>query len=155
MNKLIYLALSALIAFASCETSQPAENATTETSTESDSKTVKGIDFFEGSWSDALAKAKEENKLIFLDISASWCGPCKELKRTTFKDQTVGDYYNDRFINVELDGEKGDGIALVEKYRLRAYPSLYFVDGEEKIVQQTTGFLPAEQFLQFGKSVVK
>lgn len=36
-----------------------------------------GIKFDDGNFSSLLAKAKKENKLIFLDAYASWCGPCK------------------------------------------------------------------------------
>ncbi|MBW6479654.1 MAG: thioredoxin family protein [Bacteroidales bacterium] len=39
-----------------------------------------GMVFFTGTWDEALAQAKKENKLIFLDIYASWCAPCKMLK---------------------------------------------------------------------------
>lgn len=52
-----------------------------------------GIQFFEGSYAVALAKAKAENKLLFVDIYASWCGPCKRLKATTFRDPEVGAYF--------------------------------------------------------------
>ena len=48
------------------------------------------ISFHQGSWSEALDLAKNENKLIFLNISASWCGPCKLLKSQTFKDAEAG-----------------------------------------------------------------
>lgn len=33
---------------------------------------AQGIKFFEGTWSEALAKAKKENKLIFVDCYANW-----------------------------------------------------------------------------------
>ena len=29
------------------------------------------------SFSEALKKAKEENKMVFVDCYTSWCGPCK------------------------------------------------------------------------------
>ncbi|NJN28688.1 MAG: DUF255 domain-containing protein [Cyclobacteriaceae bacterium] len=49
-----------------------------------------GIVFYAGNWEEALALAQQENKLIFLNISASWCGPCKLLKNKTFPDTEVG-----------------------------------------------------------------
>ena len=45
-----------------------------------------GIVFHDGTWEEALALAKEKDLPIFLDISASWCGPCKLLKNNTFPD---------------------------------------------------------------------
>ena len=38
----------------------------------------KGVQFLEISYEQALAKAKAENKRIFIDCYASWCAPCKE-----------------------------------------------------------------------------
>ncbi len=83
----------------------------------SDKKEASGIDFYTGSWEEALQQAKMEGKPIFLDISASWCGPCKMLKANTFSNMKVGEYYNTHFINVAVDGEEGEGIQLASKYR--------------------------------------
>src|SRR5436189_3874751 len=87
-----------------------------------------GIQFYEGSWSSALQKAKTENKPIFLDIYASWCGPCKMLKKKSFTDKQVGNFFNASYVNVSLDGEKGDGKILAEKFRITGYPSLIILD---------------------------
>ena len=43
-----------------------------------------GVDFFEGSFKAALAKAKKENKLVMFDAYTTWCGPCKVLKTKVF-----------------------------------------------------------------------
>ncbi|MDX1666390.1 MAG: thioredoxin family protein, partial [Saprospiraceae bacterium] len=39
--------------------------------------TAQGIAFFEGTWKEALAAAKEQEKVIFVDAYTTWCGPCK------------------------------------------------------------------------------
>jgi uncharacterized protein YyaL (SSP411 family) len=59
-------------------------------------------------------KAKKENKLIFVDAYASWCGPCKLMVKNIFPLKTVGDYYNSHFINAKIDMEKGEGIELAK-----------------------------------------
>ena len=41
----------------------------------------------------ALAKAKAENKLIFIDAYAVWCGPCKVMARDIFPLKEVGDFF--------------------------------------------------------------
>ena len=70
-------------------------------------KESRGIDFFPGSWNEALELAKKEDKLIFLDAYASWCGPCKSMQKKVFPTDKVGEYFNARFINVKIDMEKG------------------------------------------------
>ncbi len=113
----------------------------------------KGINFHSGTWNEVLELAKKENKLIFLDISASWCPPCKMLKKITFPNEKVGEYYNANFINVALDGEKNEGATLARKYGLTAYPTLFFIDGNGTVVAKTTGYHGADDFLELGKKV--
>jgi thioredoxin 1 len=67
------------------------------------------INFIENSWSEALKQAAAKNKYIFVDAYASWCGPCKMLKATTFRNSKVAEFYNSNFINVAIEwkGETG------------------------------------------------
>jgi len=113
-----------------------------------------GMKFFEGSWEEALAQAKEEDKLIFLDAYASWCGPCKLLKRNVFTQETVGDLYNESFINYAMDMEKGQGPLVARQYRVTAYPTLLFVDGDGNVVKKAVGYHPTDHFLALGKEVL-
>ncbi|MGB4204989.1 MAG: thioredoxin family protein [Bacteroidales bacterium] len=112
-----------------------------------------GIDFFKGTWDEALKKAKKENKLIFLDVFAAWCGPCKRLDALTFSDQEVGKYYNKHFINFKANGEKDEGLLLRQRYSVRAYPTLLFIDHTGAVVKAASGFRPPENFIELGKSV--
>jgi len=115
--------------------------------------TQPGINFFEGTWDEALALAKKENKLIFLDVYATWCGPCKRLSAQTFPDPEVGKYYNERFINVKVDGEKGEGLTLRQRYGVRGYPTLLFINYKGEVVHKTAGFRDPQRFIDLGKSV--
>lgn len=114
-----------------------------------------GIQFFEGSWEEALQKAKDEDKAIFLDVFASWCGPCKLLKNETFPDAKTGKYFNENFINVSLDGEKGEGISLARELGVRAYPSLFIVNANGQAVLYYAGYLGANDLVEFGKAGIQ
>ena len=113
----------------------------------------KGISFFDGSWEDALKLAKKENKLIFLDVYATWCGPCRRLSSLTFPDPEVGKYFNERFINVKIDGEKGEGPMIRQRYQVRGYPTLLFINHKGEVIHRTSGFRDPERFLELGRSV--
>src|SRR4051812_29883525 len=91
-----------------------------------------GVRFSNISWPEAISLAKKENKLIFLDAYASWCGPCKWMDRNVFPAEEVGRLYNANFINLRIDMEKGVGIDLAKKYGVRAFPTYLFIndDGE-------------------------
>jgi thioredoxin 1 len=114
-----------------------------------------GIQFHKGTWAEALALAKKDNKLVFLDVYASWCGPCKKLKKRTFSNNKVGAYFNEHFINVSLDGEMDEGVNVSSQYNVTSYPSLYLINGDGKIISKAEGFLSANEIIKFGKSVIK
>ena len=110
-----------------------------------------GIAFYKGTWAEVLTKAKQENKLIFLDIYATWCGPCKKLKKYTFASKKTGLYFNTHFINISLDGEEGAGAALATFYEITNYPSLLFINGEGKVVSRTDGYMGDKELINYGK----
>ncbi|GGG18628.1 hypothetical protein GCM10011344_19030 [Dokdonia pacifica] len=114
----------------------------------------KGISFFKGSWEEALIKAKEENKYVFVDFYATWCAPCKQLKRTSFKDRKVGDYYNKNFINVSIDAESREGIKIARRYGVSSYPTLIITDYNGKKRTKTTGFKKPHILINFGRRIV-
>lgn len=114
-----------------------------------------GIKFHKGTWAEALAAAKAQDKLIFMDCYTSWCGPCKAMAANVFPLEEVGNYYNNNFINVKMDMEKGEGRQLSQEYNVRAYPTLLFIDGDGKVVHSSKGGKPAEQFISLGKAALK
>lgn len=109
-----------------------------------------GIQFQELSLKDAMAKAKKEHKLIFVDVYTTWCGPCKMLKKNTFPDQKLGDYYNKNFISIAADAEKGEWIEFAEKNAVQGYPTMMILDADGKVIDRTMGYMPAEPLLKFG-----
>ncbi|MCB0550429.1 MAG: thioredoxin fold domain-containing protein [Phaeodactylibacter sp.] len=113
-----------------------------------------GIDFSKSNWKDILAKAKAEDKAIFMDAYTTWCGPCKMMSRQVFTDASVGTFYNENFINAKIDMEAGEGIELAELYEVRAYPTLLFIDGDGQLLHRAVGYHDAEQFVKLGRDAL-
>lgn len=107
----------------------------------------KGIRFTEGSWADILSEAKKQNKLIFIDIYTTWCGPCKLMSAKVFTDTNVGEKFNESFINYKIDAEKGEGIELAKNYAITAYPTYLFVNSSGELVYRALGAMPADKFI--------
>lgn len=107
-----------------------------------------GISFQQGGFQDMLDKAKAENKLIFMDVYTTWCGPCKMLDRNTFSDAQVGGKFNASFVNYKLDAEKGEGISVASRYAVRAYPNMLFINGQGEVVHRVVGYRPPEELLK-------
>lgn len=115
-------------------------------------ETEEGIEFSHITFKEAKEIAKKENKLIFIDCYASWCGPCKRMAATSFKDANVGEIYNNNFINLKIDMEKDpEGPELARLFRIQAYPTLVFVDGNGKVKQKEIGMLSATQLIALAK----
>jgi len=107
----------------------------------------KGIDFKDISFEEALALAEKENKLVFLDAYAVWCGPCKMMDRTTFRSEKVGRLFNKNFINIKIDMEKGEGPALARKYQVTAYPTFFVLNPDGKMVKRIIGYMGEDQLI--------
>jgi len=99
----------------------------------------RSIRFTEKTWAEIQSMARKENKLIFLDAFASWCGPCKWMAANVFTNDTVADYFNKTFICAKIDMEKGEGITLARQFEVRAYPTLLFIDTAGNMVHKKVG----------------
>jgi thiol-disulfide isomerase/thioredoxin len=112
------------------------------------------IRFEQGTWAQILEKAQIENKLIFLDAYAEWCGPCKWMAKNTFTDPEVAKFYNMNFVNAKIDMEKGEGVELAKKFTVRAYPTLLYISPDEAIAHRTCGAATPDVFLSMGETAL-
>jgi thioredoxin 1 len=113
-----------------------------------------GIAFKHISLEDAKKQAEKTGKLIFIDAYTSWCGPCKRMAATTFKDEKVAKYFNENFISLKIDVEKdADGPEIEKMYKIQAYPTLLFINGKGKLVKNIVGFQEADKLMSIAKSV--
>ncbi len=115
---------------------------------------AEGIEFFKGTWKEALAEAERTNKLVFVDAYTSWCGPCKRMAKEIFPLKDVGEFYNANFINMKMDMEKGEGRTVRSKYNVNAFPTFLFVDHSGKLQYMSKGGKPADRFIGMGKTAL-
>ena len=116
---------------------------------------AQGIEFFHGTWKEALAEAQKEDKILFVDSYTTWCGPCKRMSKNVFTQSQVGDFFNDNFINLKLDMEKADGRTFGAQYPVSAYPTLFFLDSQGNILKKITGGQQAEALINHGQVAIK
>ncbi|MBL4704739.1 MAG: FHA domain-containing protein [Flavobacteriales bacterium] len=113
-----------------------------------------GIQFQSISMEKALAKAEKENKLVFIDISTSWCAWCKHLTKNVFPDKELGEFMNEHFVSIKLDGEKGTGQELMSKYNLKGFPAMLFLSADDKMLEIIPGAVDAIQIMKVGEKAV-
>lgn len=111
------------------------------------------IKFQDIPFKDLIAKAKKENKLVFIDAYASWCGPCKMMEKNVFTKKSVGDFYNKNFINARIDMEKGEGKEVAQKFGVRSYPTYLFLNGDGELVSQNSGYMEENIFLTMAQDI--
>ena len=113
------------------------------------------VSFIEQDWDKTLKSAKESHKLIFVDLYATWCGPCKMLKRNTFTNKEVAEFFNSNFINASIDVEKGVGVTLAQEYNVSMLPTLIVAREDGKPILFTTGYLEPKEILKFVKAALE
>ncbi len=114
-----------------------------------------GTKFFEGTWADALTKAKKENKLIFVDVSTSWCHPCKKMKKEILTQKKVGNFLNTYFVNLSINAYEIDGLEFALFYMVNSYPTFLFIDKKGNVVYKAFGFKMADQLIKLSEKALK
>ena len=107
------------------------------------------INFSEISYEESLKQANKKEKLIFIDCYTSWCGPCKKLSKEVFTAKPVKKYFDNNFINLKIDMEKGEGPKLSKQFGISSYPTLLLIDSDGNIVAKKIGAPSVNDFLEF------
>lgn len=114
-----------------------------------------GVEFFKGTLDEALATAKKENKLVFIDTYADWCGPCRLMDRETFPDREVGQFMQENFISLKLDVDAPDGNQFANELGIEAIPHFVFMDQDGKVLLEKEGFFAPRFFLKMAEKAVR
>lgn len=106
---------------------------------------------FEGSFDEAMKKAKEEKKDLFVDFYADWCGPCKMMATQVFVQPEVGEYFNARFICVKVNVDVKENKEIAQKYNVSVLPTMIFIDRNGKEMRRITGAKDPVSFIKEAK----
>lgn len=120
-----------------------------------------GVHFEHGlTWQQVQAKAKAENKPVFIDCFATWCGPCKYMSKVVFADEKASKFFNENFINIKLqlditdaDNEEvkswyATGKEIAKTYNVNVYPTFLFFNSDGKAIHKVVGAADADQFIE-------
>ncbi|MFC2124146.1 thioredoxin family protein [Bacteroidota bacterium] len=108
--------------------------------------------------------AKNEPRMVFVDVYTDWCGWCKKMDATTFKDPKIIKQLNKNFYAVKLDGEGLETITFKDKpykfvpqgrkgyHELAAvlmngkmsYPTTVYLDEGLNLIQPIAGYMTVE-----------
>ncbi|MBK7938378.1 MAG: thioredoxin family protein [Lewinellaceae bacterium] len=111
------------------------------------------IRFFKTDFSSRIDSARNAGLPVFIDFYTDWCGPCRVLDRDVFKDGQVASYFNGAFLNLKINAEKGEGVALARQFDVGAYPTLVFLDAKGSEKKRIVGLTTASKLKKTGRQV--
>ena len=102
-----------------------------------------------------LAKqlAKQENKLIMVDVALTHCPPCKYLATKVYTDDEVANYINKNFIPVFYLADQDRLPAEVQNYFTGSTPTIMFIKPNGELFYSFIGARPPKVFLKILKDV--
>lgn len=107
----------------------------------------KGVNFENLTYSEALKKAGEMHKLVFLDAYTSWCGACREMDKKVFPQEKAGDFFNQHFVCVKYNMDEGEGPELVKRFDLNAYPTYLLIRPDGIVQHRVVGGSDIDDFI--------
>lgn len=86
-----------------------------------------------------------------MDFYTDWCGPCRVMDRDVFTDGNLATFFNENFLNLKINAEKGEGVALAKQFGISGYPTLLFLNTEGVEAQRVVGIATASKLMKIGK----
>ncbi len=94
----------------------------------------------------ALSEAAKAHKPALVFFTASWCGPCQMMTRTTLSEAPVREALsNYARVAIDIDEQR----ELAAQHEIEAVPTFVILSAGGVEVQRTTGFQAADQFVSW------
>lgn len=103
---------------------------------------------WEHHWAEAETLAKEQNKPLMVVFSASWCPPCKMMKREVWPDKQVGEVVTAGFVPIYIDVDLPEHAEKVSQYGVTGIPLVVIVNADGAVVRQSNT-MSADETIQF------
>ena len=96
----------------------------------------------------AQSAAREDGRLIFVDLWADWCSWCKKLEEEVFSTPTFQDFAKN-FVLLRVNTEdEGEGARLQADFGIVSLPTTLLLDANLVKVGELQGFAPTEPYIQ-------
>jgi protein disulfide-isomerase len=96
----------------------------------------------------AQERAVQSGQPIILFFSATWCVPCRIMKRQVWADDEVTAAVNGAFVPVTVDVDDPDAAAVVGKYGVGVTPNTVIIDLQGNVLRQRAGGMDKAEFLE-------
>lgn len=112
------------------------------------------VRFETGSTDKVREMALKADKLVFIDLYATWCGPCRLMERNVFSRGNVGEFMERYFVAAKYDVDQTTGKALSKQYGVRSIPTYLIFDTSGELLARIQGASDADTFLDNLRAVI-
>ncbi len=111
-----------------------------------------GINFEkDSSLNEIISKSKGTNKLIFINCFNTWCDLCNDLSSKIYVQKEVGDFYNNNFVNFNINLTSHNGEQIMLKYKIVGFPTLLFLNSNGEVIHNYIGMGNANKIINQAK----
>lgn len=105
--------------------------------------------------SEVLDIAAQKRKLVYVDVNAKWCTPCKMMKKDVYSHDETAGFFNRNFVNhyVDIDEDEGPDIKLI--YDIHELPTLLILDAKGRVVAMHNGALYHKDLVEFAEAAIE
>ena len=114
------------------------------------------IKFEKFDWAQLSEISAKENKIIMIEMAASWCHWCKVMEKKVFPKKEVGEFFNSNFLNAKLYDNEEAAEEFAKKYKVDTFPTFLFLDKDGKQIFRIAGAITnAKEFISVAKNALK
>ena len=103
------------------------------------------------SYKEGMVLSKIEKKMVFLHFYADWCGYCRKMAQTTFKDAALIKYLNDNFIPIMVNSDNEPETA--SAYGVPGLPHNVFLTEMGEPIFSVPGYIKTDALMSMLKEV--
>ncbi len=166
MKKVLWGLLIVAIAGSFVAFTLPHANTTSSADKETAVTSAEEIKWY--TWDEAIELNKKEPKKLFIDLYTDWCGWCKRMDATTFKDPKVVAHMNANYYAIKFDAEQKEEV-LYNNHTFKfidqgrrgvhelayslldgklSYPSYVYMTEKVERIYVSKGYKQADQFIK-------
>ncbi len=103
------------------------------------------------SYEEGMVLSKIEKKKVFLHFYADWCGFCRKMANTTFKDSSLIDYLNDNFMPIMVNTDREPQTA--GNYGVMGLPHTVFLTWRGEPILSVPGYIETDPLMSMLKEI--
>jgi thioredoxin-related protein len=108
-------------------------------------------------YDEGLAKAEKEKKHVLVSFYTKTCGWCRKMDQSTYTDKEIKKVLNESYVAIKVDGQSNNQVKSGDKritekeiageFRVRAYPTTWFLKHSGEKIAPHYGYASAHNFL--------